>query len=59
MYFCEMMTVHKEMGKGFNLQTTWAQRVYTILEIMFEFIFVTGYLCYKTITSQNVIWGTD
>ena len=36
----EMMTVQKEMGKGFNLQITQAQRFYTILEIMFEFMFV-------------------
>ena len=40
MHVCEMMTVQKEMGKGFNLQTTQAQWVYTILEIMFEFMFV-------------------
>ena len=37
-YVCEMMTLQKEMGKGFNLQTTQVQRVYTILEIMFEFM---------------------
>ena len=40
MYVCEMMAVQKEMTKGFNLQTTQAQRVYTILEIIFEFMFI-------------------
>ena len=40
MYVCEMMAVQKEIRKGFNLQTTTAQKLYTILEIMFEFMFV-------------------
>ena len=40
MYICEMMAVQKEMRKGFNLQTTQAQRVYTILEIIFELMFI-------------------
>ena len=39
-YICEMTTMQKEMGKGFSLQTTQAQRDYTILEIKFEFMFV-------------------
>ena len=34
------MTVQKEMGKGLKFQTAQAQGVYTILEIMFEFMFV-------------------
>ena len=39
MYVCEMMPVQKEIGKGFNFQTTQAQRAYTVLKIMFEFMF--------------------
>ena len=35
-----MMAVQKEMGKGSILQSAQAERVYTILEILFEFMFV-------------------
>ena len=36
----EMMTVQREMRKAFNLQITRVKQVYTVLEIIFEFMFV-------------------
>ena len=36
----EIMTVQKEKENGFNLQTTGAQRIYTVSEIMIRFMFI-------------------
>ena len=49
MYVYEMMIVKKEMGKGFNLQTIRVWKVFTILEVMFESMFVKV-IWYKFLT---------
>ena len=49
-----MMAVQKEMGKGFNLQTAQAGRVYTILEILFKFMFVKVTWLNKSLPGKKV-----
>ena len=35
-----MMGLQKEMGKGFNLQTPQAKRVYTILDFVWIYVWI-------------------